>query len=811
MATGDIIARTINADGISATLRVENLASGGSYLYDSANSQLSDTSTAKVVFTVVSKSFDATGAASTITRTVYGTATRRTPGSSSLSETSAGSDLDIVVALSEPIYAKDESGGGNSGTDVTVTVLANWYTKSGTPTNAATAVSVTNDSALAYYVPFGQWDILPYDRVSSNFRVAFTARHLHGIKCVKFTATGATSSHSETATVTTETKRLRSVSGLYGTCHETTIPISGFTQDETINLKAEVFPNVGDTELDTDDMSAEYVVTGRAPITVTCDKGDTLRAYAVVNASTGNDGTGVVSTTLSTAEANKYATIKAAIDANATQVYLEGSTHAFASRSTSKSTAYWIVIEPHPNEGGAVAVEIASGFPTLAVVKCKFKNVTLKSTATTSILNGSSTNFLCADTCTFDANTYTLAEHHYNFLGIYYWNCTFAESRKFTLNRTAGDTVRFSFDGCSLTNDTTVHTMNCIWRMMACVLNGNHAFQTLKTVGTQPYNGLYESNLARSVGGTWFVGWTNAASEYSFSNNVLEGIGMAPTNLFSGAEDAITPIDHYLFSHNTIVGERANVFYNDSGTTAMYSRGVRIIGNIFGKSFNTKHDLFGSASANRVGRWWVNYSTSKRSNLQGDNTSASFPGDYGGLRWTYSASFAFTDDKSGAGAGGGDYSLGDASAALAQIAADDIVIPYDLYGRARGTGSAAGAIMRMPVAGTISEVAVTSTTVELSATAATKGVAGYTYQWYYGNSPLSEGAGLTFGTNSLSATATGLEPDTIYYFRLKVTDAVGNVAYSDNFSSTTEEGGGGGGLIPFALTPEYGFGYAGER
>lgn len=95
------------------------------------------------------------------------------------------------------------------------------------------------------------------------------------------------------------------------------------------------------------------------------------------------------------------------------------------------------------------------------------------------------------------------------------------------------------------------------------------------------------------------------------------------------------------------------------------------------------------------------------------------------------------------------------------------------------------------IAGSISLVSKTDTVINLSATDATGGTGSYTYQWKIGNSPLAEGAGSDVGTNSLTLNATGLTPDTVYYFRLRYTDSASTVVYSAQYSTATNVEGGG--------------------
>lgn len=669
MAAGDILSCAINADGRSGTAVVAGVGVGGTYLYDAANSELVNEATAKIAFSVTSDSLSGT-TPTTVVRASYGAITQRVAGTAGLDETAGGGNVTIKFALSEPIYNDDT---------VTCAFLAGWYTQGGTPSNAGTP-SVTNNSTLDYFVPFGQWDIFPAEIVHTNFRVAFTPLHIYRTKAVKFTAVGATSGHSQTATVTDWSSRLCPETNLYVSAFEATIPIAGYTQGEQINLRSQVYQGVGDTPMDTDDYSADVEATGRGPRWVVCDKNSTLRAYAVVNASTGNDGTGVVSTTLATAEAAKYATIKAAIDADATTIYLEGTAHNFASRAVTKTTNYWITVEPHPSEGGTVAVTINAAFCGTLCHRLRFRNVTIKLSASNSVFYGADRDeYLFFDGCAHDANTFTAAEGHVDYNGVYFRDCTFDDGAKWKLAQSASDKFRFVLDGCVI---PTAGVVGAFWRIAGCVITGcTKITMAVAAADTKPTNVLVMSNKIMGYGGDGQVELFSFASQtgHAFVGNILEGItaSVTPGQLLSICEDAPYDIDHVIIAHNTMVGERQNIFYNSSGSTAYHSRGIAFIGNIC-QELDTKHDVFGTPNANRVGRWWFNYGTRMRGNLTID---VNFPPEWPGVNFSSGGTPDFTDDKTGT-TGSGDYSLSPSSDAIGLITANDAMIGFDMLGLA---------------------------------------------------------------------------------------------------------------------------------
>lgn len=200
MATGDIIAVAVRADGWSLDVTIEGFTTGATYSYGTPPA------TAKFTCTVTSEGYTGTTLGTT-SRTIYGTKTVRKPypDHATLDETVSGSDIVVRVALSEQIY--------NDDTLDRVQIAAAWATNAGgaSETSAAydTTTTFTNNSTQDYPVAFGPWDIVAgvanKERVKSDFVMAFNAFHGHGIAAVKLTATGVTSGHSQTATVTTQT------------------------------------------------------------------------------------------------------------------------------------------------------------------------------------------------------------------------------------------------------------------------------------------------------------------------------------------------------------------------------------------------------------------------------------------------------------------------------------------------------------------------------------------------------------------------------------------------------------------------------
>jgi len=90
-------------------------------------------------------------------------------------------------------------------------------------------------------------------------------------------------------------------------------------------------------------------------------------------------------------------------------------------------------------------------------------------------------------------------------------------------------------------------------------------------------------------------------------------------------------------------------------------------------------------------------------------------------------------------------------------------------------------------AGTLSQVGVASTSVQVSSTAATGGTGPYTEAWYISTvSGFSPGPGnIVAGASGLSATISGLIPNTQYYVKVVYTDSLAATATSTQLAIAT--------------------------
>ncbi len=90
-------------------------------------------------------------------------------------------------------------------------------------------------------------------------------------------------------------------------------------------------------------------------------------------------------------------------------------------------------------------------------------------------------------------------------------------------------------------------------------------------------------------------------------------------------------------------------------------------------------------------------------------------------------------------------------------------------------------------AGALSQVSVAATTAQVASAAATGGTGPYTYQWYRDTSSSGftpAGGNLIAGATALTLNDSGLVPNVIYYYKVKVTDT-GNSNVTDDSDPLT--------------------------
>lgn len=612
MATGDIIACEIDSTGSFAYLTIEGWSARAGLITYNYGDVVGGAG--NIRFTVVSEGYDLAGNLGTVTRTVqaYDTVRKPKPDDASLDEVAVGSDLKIRVALDYDIYDDDNTGAGKSGTAPTVTVAAGWATSSSPAesNNAVTALTATNSSTLDYPPTFGQHD--PYagtlmrSRVTSDFPVAFNARHGEHVSCVRWNATGQTSGHTQEAFATVQTATQRTASGLYACAYGATIPLAGFTQGELITVRMRAYPVVGDANsvLDTNGRTLpENECLGWNDLIVTCDKDNLLGAVKYVS-TTGNDTTGDGSS------GNPWATVNKAIKDTGTftvKLMGTGTTYDLTFSGTRRTAARWVVVEPDTGATPTVRmINTSAAARRFAVERLMFRGLPVTKSAADSYLDGQNAdNFLAFVNCTFNDNGFGTnssdAGPGWQADACYIINCDGDlcvgqwRIRTFSTTRSA-----YVFDGVPFAADVgAVNSLDAWYRVVACSC-GNQSFLTKPAGNPAPaQNGcLFESNscLDVTLSGLSVFRLDVATTGLSMVGNLVEKTAGSGPEIHLWADNTAASATHIIVAHNTFVGSgsgrRCNLFYNDSGTTPYNHRSVFFYGNHIDEG-NIKSDAFG--------------------------------------------------------------------------------------------------------------------------------------------------------------------------------------------------------------------------
>lgn len=657
---------SINADGWSAT----HSGTPPTYTPD----------TAPIVATPDRDGFDATGSATTISENIVLTTRVRQPHPN---ETLPTADQ---VALSDYIYSTDTISG------------------------------VTNNSIVTSPKPVAQWGLLDHETIGDTLRAEVVpfhrnARNKEQVAAVIFRATDGTTTVSQTvstSTVSTEATDQNAV-----VVYACSLDVSTLDNDAAITLNAEVYPHIGGAAsvLDSSDQTARRDFSPRTYFRQT---GDVPVAY--VDTVSGNNTTGVVSTTDATAAASPFATISGAIgttgglrgfgDANGAIIYLEEGTHALEAAFGADMVM----------DSGALTITPASGATKAATIVqfggsafrprinagggwVRFKGLTVDRTGTNGIRGESDSPLeLAFVDCDVDAGSQNATFGGTNavvqFHGVPFTNLA---SSSLSAGTSAVETLR----GCS---GTPVSNME--HRFMAgCAWTG----------GDAPLDMGIRSESGTIAAFNSFRDWTGRVFEIAkaadvdgavFTQNEIEYTSATGNPVIAiGADDQHGSTTHVILHHNTVVGfdlnGRNNSFYDQGGTARTHEL-MSDRGNIY-TQVNVKGDAFDN-DATRTGHFAYHHGVGCQGNYTlykaagGDDFDFEYPGlgsnigtsntvMNGGPASSIFTSFQATTSGPTAGAGGGDYTLVVASGPIGIAQA---VIRFDASGTERAATCPAG-------------------------------------------------------------------------------------------------------------------------
>ena len=601
----------------------------------------------------------------------------------------------------------------NEGTLTTDQVVLSEYIYSG-----ETISGVTNNSTQAYPKPFATWLTPDLERErTTTFRPRLAVVHHYArsgrpVAAVKFSASDGTNTVEVTVSTMSQSQYL--ASGFYVSYFEPAIDTSTLNEG-LVTVDAIIYPWVGDAfqiSVDAD----TYPSPNLTVLKFLNDRaGGYGEAYAYVSP-TGNNATAVVSATPATALASPFLTVPGA--AGAIQTFnnanygrnnasggtirlLEGTfTHGSFSSVAVENTGIPLVIEAADpsKKGTTIYADSGSSVSNGCPDKVKWKDITLRKVGASVVMLDSQANsatphnMMVLQNVSIDQNG-TSSYSAWIYRPGRLWLVNVDGGALNTMNTQANVAKWSNIIGCSAPWESD--TAYSVWgskltrsKLRNQSSNGNMLAGIGQVIGfshlTQPTNGQ---------GAIETGGQTIGARGIAFAMTVMEQTGGTSAPVFKLHADGDTsPNQNVVRQCLTVVGSRSNEQYQDTGTTTVAKRGMEVF--CVHETRNTKSDVFGTPSGNRIGNWPEVFAVGKAFNFTvagGDDagvpgTTGAWIGEVVGLGsvngtsgspknpdWLNDLSFPTT-------IGGGDYTPG-ASSELPFIPAGRAPYPYDMKGR----------------------------------------------------------------------------------------------------------------------------------
>jgi len=588
-----------------------------------------------------------------------------------------------------------------------------------------TAGGATNNSTRTSPKPTAAWVMVDRLLVASSVHweiVAFhrNARDNSQVACVQVRANDGT---TQTAWQTVSTTAI-------STTVEDINPVEVFAGDIDISalatgsfwLEAKVVPWIGAAAsiLSSEDQSAVREFSRRW-----FRKGSTVN-YVYV-ASTGNDTTGVCSTTAATALASPCLTLGGAllIARTALGTGTVGALDGLRVRildtinAGNPNSAYF----PLQQDIAGVIVERAPGVARAAAIVTLNTNFRPGfSNHTSPVTEGS---LIFNDVSLLWGGMYSPTGETASKLHVQYWNCSI-DYASYTIT-TQRNNSHVSFFGVVATNPTSslfaYHSSGQIrmmrgltvdlnganmegWANIGCAITrcGQFVYEDL----TKPcihYNNTFPNPQASVLidrGGAVAMSGLNHGSDVIVQNLIEKSNTTNSVSFILSADSDYGNITDAIVMHNTFTGAgaygRANIFYDEHASVARTHGMVAFKGNIL-PQLNIKGDdystiLNGARIGHFVAEHGVGFEGNFVTHIDSGGGIPSFSQAYPGLTSTIGGGDPlFTDNQSTtvvsgspvAGAGGGDYTLQGGSPCIGLLS--EPVLKYDLAGAARGTGA----------------------------------------------------------------------------------------------------------------------------
>lgn len=703
--------------------------------------------------TVTSMGYDDAGAGKQVQRTVYGTKNLRRPypmqNTNDIIATEAtGTNVVFRIALSDFIYSTDSN--------LTATAIGGWISgTNGNSTNvsAISGQTITNSSTLVHPKCIANWSRPGWNH-ETNITVTLgvvafhrSAQNGRPVRLVKFSAADLTGH------VVTTNVLVPEIDKAYGDA----VPIveyigrldcSSLSNNTPIRCDFMAIPWVGNTNAVVD--TADAVNTAPSPyyagITNTFDTNFAQKVtIAVVDSVNGNDTNGKATNTTagvvgSPAEALPFLTLGRAITAIAGTnnilygrndygrgiIYLTNGFHSYCGSSATPGNVAnaWVTITHHPAATRAdVNLQRLLTGSTTGGTRLKFYDLTISATNGLADTAASVRAEYWFDRCVVAQTNAGTSAPLIQASGassqaiVDFTRCIISNAPthfKPFGSQVVGFSLLRGNDFTRWTNQITFHNFignlheltNYIHVANAFLSSTGGAGDFSKTNWIFAFNRWYGWMSANAVNPI-FISYNQGTEVNYWGGAIVQNVveawnGTNGNATLQIAADSATgaAVNNILVWHNTIVGQRANLCYNDTGTVSYQRDNWSIQGNAFDDD-NVKSDTFGTPNAARIGNWQclygVGHAGNRRGEIVGDGGTvgaSSLINEFIGLSsvwqtsltntlYRYTASGAWNGNAGGFGAGGGNYRLLNDSPFF-RNSIQNWILPYDLEGVPRG-------------------------------------------------------------------------------------------------------------------------------
>lgn len=712
-ATGDITGVAIETNGFQALIYIENLSTNGTFFSNlGLGSNNSLTGSEKLKINVTSPGYDSTGSTITRSRIIYGTKPERFPyPSQAYNDTTypvAGTVM-LRVDLNDAIYSGD--------TVVSAIIGASLYTQ-GSASASSTWNTVTNSSLVPYPKVIAEWSCAPHNYVTGPFAVNCIAYHAYGsrgrpVACVQFITSDQTG-HPYTNTVSDLSLVRGSIDMPCWPRYESTVATAGFDAANYLYSDFVAYPWIGDSSSIFDTRSATASFYGTT-ITNFFDPANSIGGpvYAVLD-SAGNNATGIVTNNLAIAEANPFSTAWGAFTAIAatnnsrfsrknlanSTLYVKAGTYdlwgAVGTLTGDSAAQSWFTIKSDPGVSSPRDVLfVPSATANDRKIPCRYVKLDGITITNNNVSGGLFRNSWGGT---------GVAGDRYYFTNSVFLQPT-GQSNPLKLNNSP------SFaQGCTITNGGgSVYSFNLStgnryqWiaacgYLYGCIAGNTFDLNTNSITkifgepasGSRYEYGILTCNMFRrstapsaTIGGV-AAAWTNGVA---IVQNLMEKIDEGSASVLLGIcadSNACTGSTNMLIVNNTFAGQRCNIGYNETGSTAYFHNQYWLRGNIFYYVAN-KNDVYGT-DGNLFGGWWVSNAVGQNGNYL---RTQPFQQQYAGVSGNFfdpavsPEGYVLDASATGTSLGFGDYKLRSDSISLL-VGPGDYFVPWDIEGQCRG-------------------------------------------------------------------------------------------------------------------------------